>query len=342
MLYGFIGAAIAGFLLTAVPSWTSARGFAGTPLILLAALWLIGRLAFAAAAVLPLAIVAVCELAFIPALAGLLAPPLLRARNRNSPLLLVLAAIWLTDVVFLYALMRDDVLLARTTLLVAIDIVLLLVTVIGGRIVPAFTASALRARGLVPDLRTSRWVDGIVIAAMIAVVFVDIIAPWQGLAGAVAAVSRDRACMAIDRMAELADARRTVGVESAFGLCVAAGRTGDEGAISLRQCRMGRALAARADDRCCGSNDPCRHDARLARAHWSASARVATHRLRIHCLIARSSNARVCTTASTGRLSVERHGGRNAMDLRIRHFHRGVHAHSVAASCRWPSGVTQK
>lgn len=189
MLYGFIGAAIAGFLLTAVPSWTSARGFAGTPLILLAALWLIGRLAFAAAAVLPLAIVAACELAFIPALAGLLAPPLLRARNRNSPLLLVLAAIWLTDVVFLFALMRDDVLLARTTLLVAIDIVLLLVTVIGGRIVPAFTASALRARGLVPDLRTNRWVDGIVIAAMIAVVFVDIIAPWQGLAGGVAAAA---------------------------------------------------------------------------------------------------------------------------------------------------------
>jgi uncharacterized protein involved in response to NO len=189
MLYGFVGAAIAGFLLTAVPSWTSARGFAGTPLILLAALWLTGRLAFAAAAVLPLTIVAVFDLAFIPVLAGMLAPPLLRARNRNSPLLLVLASFWLTDVVFLYALMRDDVLLARTTLLVAIDIVLLLVTVIGGRIVPAFTASALRARGLATDLRTSRWTDGIVIAAMIAVVFVDIIAPWHRAAGAVAAVA---------------------------------------------------------------------------------------------------------------------------------------------------------
>lgn len=189
MLYGFVGAAIAGFLLTAVPSWTSARGFAGTPLILLAALWLAGRLAFAAAAVLPLALVAVCELAFIPALGALLAPPLLRARNRNSPLLLVLASIWLTDVVFLYALMRDDVLLARTTLLVAVDIVLLLVTVIGGRIVPTFTANALRARGRATDLRSSRWTDGIVIGAMIAVVIVDIIAPWHRVAGAVAAVA---------------------------------------------------------------------------------------------------------------------------------------------------------
>ena len=93
MLYGFVGAAIAGFLLTAVPSWTGARGFAGTPLVLLALIWLAGRLAFAAAAALPLIVVAVCELAFIPALASLVAPPLLRARNRNTPLLFVLLTV---------------------------------------------------------------------------------------------------------------------------------------------------------------------------------------------------------------------------------------------------------
>ena len=50
MLYGFVGAAIAGFLLTAVPSWTGGRGVAGAPLILLAVLWLAGRLAFAGTA----------------------------------------------------------------------------------------------------------------------------------------------------------------------------------------------------------------------------------------------------------------------------------------------------
>jgi uncharacterized protein involved in response to NO len=189
MLYGFIGAAIAGFLLTAVPSWTGARGFAGAPLVLLVTVWLTGRLAFAFAAVLPLTFVAVCELAFIPALACLLAPPLLRARNRNTPLLLVLGAIWLTDVVFLYALMRGDGLLAGSALLVAIDIVLLLITVIGGRIVPAFTASALRGRGRAVDIRSSRWTDGIVIGAMITVVLVDMLAPRHSIAGGIAAVA---------------------------------------------------------------------------------------------------------------------------------------------------------
>ena len=43
MLFGFIGAAIAGFLLTAVPSWTGRRGFAGPPLVILLALWLGAR-----------------------------------------------------------------------------------------------------------------------------------------------------------------------------------------------------------------------------------------------------------------------------------------------------------
>lgn len=189
MLYGFIGAAIAGFLLTAVPSWTGARGFAGVPLVLLAAIWLTGRLAFAAAAVLPLALVAICELAFIPALAFLLAPPLLRARNRNTPLLFVLGAIWLTDVCFLYALMRGDALLARSALLVAIDVILLLITVIGGRIVPVFTANALRGCGLAADIRSSRWTDGIVIGVMVAVVLVDLLAPWHAIAGGIVALA---------------------------------------------------------------------------------------------------------------------------------------------------------
>lgn len=189
MLYGFIGAAIAGFLLTAVPSWTGASGFAGVPLVLLTAVWLTGRLAFAAAAVLPLILVAVCDLAFIPALACLLAPPLLRARNRNSPLLFVLGAIWLTDACFLYALMRGDASLARSALLVAIDVILLLITVIGGRIVPVFTANALRGRGLAADIRSSRWTDGIVIATMIVVVLADVLASWHPVAGGVAALA---------------------------------------------------------------------------------------------------------------------------------------------------------
>ncbi|MEP7246036.1 MAG: NnrS family protein, partial [Gammaproteobacteria bacterium] len=189
MVYGFVVAAIAGFLLTAVPGWTGARGFAGAPLVALSAVWLAGRTAFAASTVLPITLVAVCDLAFLPALAVLIGPPLLRARNRNTPLLLVLAAIWLSDAAFLYALLHSDVFAARAILVVAVDIILLLMTVIGGRVVPAFTASALRARGEPVNLRSNPWVDRLVISVMVLVVLTDTIVPGQHIAGALAALA---------------------------------------------------------------------------------------------------------------------------------------------------------
>ena len=47
MLFGFVGAAVAGFLLTAVPSWTGMPAIAGMRLAFLALLWLAGRIASA-------------------------------------------------------------------------------------------------------------------------------------------------------------------------------------------------------------------------------------------------------------------------------------------------------
>ena len=113
MLFGFIVAAIAGFLLTAVPSWTGARGFAGWPLATLVALWTLGRVCLASSASWPALLVAVLDLSFLPVLAVFVLPPLLRARNRNTPLLAVLTALWLTNVGFYWGIGRDDAALAR-------------------------------------------------------------------------------------------------------------------------------------------------------------------------------------------------------------------------------------
>jgi uncharacterized protein involved in response to NO len=189
MLYGFIGAPIAGFLLTAVPSWTGARGFAGAPLIAVTLAWLAGRIGFACATWLPLPILAVCELVFIPALAALIATPLLRARNRNTPLLLVLIVFWATDVIFMFALWRSDVMLAGIALRTGINLVLLLVTVIGGRIVPAFTANALRAEKTNLEIRRAPWLEPIVIGSMAVIIIVDVIAPHSATAAVIAGLA---------------------------------------------------------------------------------------------------------------------------------------------------------
>jgi uncharacterized protein involved in response to NO len=189
MLFGFIVAAVAGFLLTAVPSWTGARGFAGGPLALVSGLWLLARIAVATSQLWPLAAVAALDLAFLPAIAVLVLPPLVRARNRNTPLLAVLAALWATDVAFYWGLYRHNDGESLHALIVGIDIVLLLITVIGGRIVPAFTASALKQRGIGSAVRTWPGVTEVAVAAMIALALSDLFRPDGVIAGVIAALA---------------------------------------------------------------------------------------------------------------------------------------------------------
>lgn len=189
LMYGFVVAAISGFMLTAVPSWTGARGFAGRPLIALLLLWVAGRVAMTTVGQVPFVLTALAELALLPALLVLLTPPLLRSQNHNTPLLFVLGALWLSDCGFVLALRLGDVALAERALRLAIDIALLLVTVIGGRIVPAFTANALRKLGQNVAMTSRRWIEGIVIAAMAAIIVADVIAPDGALSGMLAAVA---------------------------------------------------------------------------------------------------------------------------------------------------------
>ncbi len=189
MVFGFIGAAMAGFLLTAVPNWTGQRGVAGAPLAVLFAAWLGARVAVATASWWPAGVVAALDLAFFPLLAWLLAPSLLKTGNRNWRLLLVLGALTICDAVFHFELLRGDAAAAMRAILVAIDLVLVLVTVIGGRIVPAFTAGALRGEGVA--MRTFPGVGPAAIVAMAAVAVVDAIDPG----GRVAAVTAGAAAL---------------------------------------------------------------------------------------------------------------------------------------------------
>ncbi|MEX0709024.1 MAG: NnrS family protein [Woeseia sp.] len=192
MLFGFAGAAIAGFMLTAVPSWTGQRGFAGWPLVLLTVIWLAGRASFATAGQIPAAALLMGELLFMPALALMIAPALLRARNRNTPLLLVLLAFCILDAIFLFAVLRGDMLSATNALRSGIDLILVLITVIGGRIVPSFTSNALKQRGIRAPMRTSKLVDQLTIGSMIALLIAGFISPHQMATAAIAGI----ACLA--------------------------------------------------------------------------------------------------------------------------------------------------
>lgn len=142
MLFGFACAVIAGFLLTAVRAWTGQPTPTGTPLAALAALWLGGRLTllfgppFAGAAL---------DIAFLPLVALALAPVLWRTGNRrNYFVVLLLGALAGANTVFharTLGLLDGS---ALDALHLALGLIVTLETVIAGRIVPSFTANALR------------------------------------------------------------------------------------------------------------------------------------------------------------------------------------------------------
>jgi uncharacterized protein involved in response to NO len=189
MLFGFVAAAIAGFLLTAVPSWTGAPGFAGRPLIIMVLLWLAGRVAMALADTMPHWVAAAIELSFLPSLLLLLAPPIVRARNKNLPILGVITLLWLIDAAFMRALLTGDVLLAAAAGRVGVDLVLLLLVVIGGRIVPAFTGNALRRLGSDVAPVSRGWLEIVAIGAIVLIVLCDLFLPDSRVAGVLAGIA---------------------------------------------------------------------------------------------------------------------------------------------------------
>ncbi|WP_029008860.1 NnrS family protein [Azospirillum halopraeferens] len=190
MLYGFVTAAIAGFLLTAVPNWTGTAALSGAPLGGLVALYLAGRMALLPGLGVPPAVAAVADLLFLPALAVALAGPLVRAGAlRNTAFLGLLALLWIGNALFhleWLGLAEDGVRLGRT---LAIGTVVMMIAVVGGRIVPAFTRNALAQRGVAVDVSPRPWVERIALAATLLLIPAEMAAPGSTLAGAVALVA---------------------------------------------------------------------------------------------------------------------------------------------------------
>ncbi|KKO12685.1 hypothetical protein LCGC14_0007010 [marine sediment metagenome] len=149
MMMGLMAAAIAGFVLTAVANWTSRPPVAGWPLAILVTFWLAGRLA-----ILAPTLSAMADGFFWLLLCVLVARELFSARNkRNYKVLAVVVALSLSDLLFhagelrlLPALDLQRVLWAQLWLVV------LLINVIGGRIIPAFTGNWLRQRAAVGEV----------------------------------------------------------------------------------------------------------------------------------------------------------------------------------------------
>lgn len=183
MLFGFLTAAIAGFLLTAVCVWTQTERTHGFRLVLLWGVWLAGRLLLALGADLPDWLVQGVNLAFLPLVMLDAGWRVWKAKQkRQLMLLVVLGLLWLMQIGFVT---RLDMTYSHGALIAAMA----LISIVGGRITPAFTSGWLRQRGLNADaVKNIPTLDMASLFSMI-LLLASLVTGWQALTGGLSLIA---------------------------------------------------------------------------------------------------------------------------------------------------------
>jgi uncharacterized protein involved in response to NO len=142
MIFGLVMAAITGFLLTAIPNWTSRLPVSGGPLALLAALWLAGRLAVMFSAFLSPFAASAIDLSFTGAVMFVAGREIVAGRNWKHVTVLVPLSLMFAGNLLMHLGQTG------TGWRLAMAAITFMVALIGGRIVPSFTRNRLKKEGI--------------------------------------------------------------------------------------------------------------------------------------------------------------------------------------------------
>ena len=146
LVYGYVPAVVAGFLLTAVPNWTGRLPVVGRPLLVLFVVWLAGRVAVLCSGLIGAGVAAAVDLAFLALLGGVIGREIVAGRNtRNLKVLAVLGVLLAGNAAFHLEAARGWGIGYGAR--VGIGATVLLIMLIGGRIIPSFTRNWLARRG---------------------------------------------------------------------------------------------------------------------------------------------------------------------------------------------------
>jgi len=192
LLYGYVFAVVAGFLLTAVPNWTGRLPVAGWPLAGLALLWLAGRAAvYWSAAIGPLP-AALADLAFGVVLMAVIGREIVLGRNwRNGKVLVLVGLLLLGNGLFHWQAAATGYAAGAEAGRLGTSVAIMLIALIGGRIVPSFTRNWLVRQGAnrlpVPF---GRFDGAVLLVSLIALIAWTVVpeAPVTALAALIAAL----------------------------------------------------------------------------------------------------------------------------------------------------------
>ncbi|WP_332766854.1 NnrS family protein [Phenylobacterium sp.] len=180
MIFGFLGAVIAGFLTTAVPNWTGRMPVIGAPLAGLVSLWVLGRVAMLFQDSLGPA-AAVADSLFLLAFAAVIWREVLAGRNwRNLPVCGLITLFALSNVAFHLPVEAA----ADVGVRLALGAATLLIGLIGGRIVPSFTRNWMKSRSFAPEPSTFGTVDRVALGLTVVGAGLWVAAPQAPATGA--------------------------------------------------------------------------------------------------------------------------------------------------------------
>ncbi len=190
MVFGFVAAAIAGFLLTASPVWTGGRALTGAPLAALLTLWVCGRLALAGAGIVPVGLVAAIDIAFLPAVALAVVHTLWGSgQRRNYAVVGIVAVLALANAVMHAEALGVVAGVAGRALRFAVDAIVVLLLVISGRITPPFTQNSFRRHGIERTVHSWPWLNALVVAAAAALAIAGLVVGRSPASGVLATLT---------------------------------------------------------------------------------------------------------------------------------------------------------
>jgi uncharacterized protein involved in response to NO len=138
MLYGYLPAAITGFLFTAIPNWTGRLPLNGPSLMALVAVWMLGRFAVTFSNEIGWLAALVIDAAFLALVAAAAAREIMAGRNwRNLPVVMLVLLLLSGNVAFHLEAHVEGA--ADYGVRIGIAVVVMLISLIGGRIIPSFT-----------------------------------------------------------------------------------------------------------------------------------------------------------------------------------------------------------
>lgn len=185
-LFGYLGAVIAGFLLTAVPNWTGRLPVVGWHLAGLTSLWIVGRLAIMFSTYLPVWAVTGADLMFSATLWLVILREIIAGKNwRNLPVLALVGVLILANLIFHLEAANGEYAAKGFGLRLGLSVILVLVALIGGKIIPSFTRNWLVKQGATglptPPMQLF---DKVTLLATVATLLGWTIAPESAVSGA--------------------------------------------------------------------------------------------------------------------------------------------------------------